>query len=249
MFPALLATLSFALSTVCGHRATKLIGGIETNFWRLVFSTLMLAAWANTFGGGFAGKALPIFIVSGLFGIGLGDVAFYTALPRLGPRLALLVLQCLTTVFAVVIEWVWLGTRLTPGELLCGAVILTGVAIALHPREWPRPATGPSPAGQVPLAHPMGEGSGVRAMGVGRGEGQGEGVLVDQTIAASINHPKHPSVLSSPPLPPSATAPASSSAAKPTPSPRPPASTSTAARRRISASSAACWCRASFYSC
>jgi len=95
----------------------------------------MLAAWANTFGGGFAGQALPIFIVSGLIGIGLGDVTFYSALPLLGSRLALLVLQCLTAVFAIIIEWVWLGTRLTAGELLCGAVVFTGVAIALHPRE------------------------------------------------------------------------------------------------------------------
>ena len=135
MFPALLATVSFALSTVCGHRATKLIGGIETNFWRLLISTLLLAAWANIFGGGFTSEALPIFVVSGLLGIGLGDVAFYSALPLLGSRLALLVLQCLTTLFAVVIEWIWLDTPLTPGELLCGAVILTGVAIALRPKE------------------------------------------------------------------------------------------------------------------
>lgn len=175
MFPALLATLSFALSTVCGHRATKLIGGIETNFWRLLISTVLLALWANLFGGGFTGSALPIFVVSGLFGIGLGDVAFYSALPLLGPRLAVLVLQCLTALFAIVIEWVWLGTTLTPGELLCGAVILTGVAIALHPREWRVP---------IPLSS-VEDG----------GEGRGEEALGKQSNTDSSAHHKNQIVI------------------------------------------------------
>jgi drug/metabolite transporter (DMT)-like permease len=62
-------------------------------------------------------------------------VAFFQALPLLGSRLAILLLQCFTTVFAIAIEWVWLGTRLTTAELACGAMILAGVAIALRPSE------------------------------------------------------------------------------------------------------------------
>jgi drug/metabolite transporter (DMT)-like permease len=135
MIQALLATLSFAVSTVCGHRAARLIGGVETNFWRLVVATMLLAIWAYGFGGGLSGDAFPMFILSGFVGIGIGDITFYSALPRLGSRLALLLLQCLTAVFAVAIEWVWLGTRLTATELICGAVILGGVSIALRPRE------------------------------------------------------------------------------------------------------------------
>ena len=135
MIPAFLATFGFALSTVCGHRATRLIGGIETNFWRLVVALLLLGAWAHGFGSGLAGNAFPIFIVSGFIGIGIGDVALYQALPRLGSRLTSLLLQCLTTAFAIAIEWLWLGTRLTTAELACGAVILGGVVIALRPRE------------------------------------------------------------------------------------------------------------------
>jgi drug/metabolite transporter (DMT)-like permease len=131
MFPALLATLCFALSAVCGHRAAKLVGGTETNFWRLVVATLCLAAWAYSFGGGLSGAALPVFALSGLVGIGVGDVALYQALPRLGSRLTSLLLQCLTTPFAAAIEWLWLGTRLTGAEILCDVVILTGVALAL----------------------------------------------------------------------------------------------------------------------
>jgi len=135
MIQALLATVSFALSTICGHRSTRLLGGLVANFWRLVVATILLAIWGNCFGSGLSGQAFPIFVVSGLFGIGLGDVAFYSALPMLGSRLTVLLLQCFTTVFAAGIEWLWLGTRLTPGELVCAAVILCGVAIALRPRE------------------------------------------------------------------------------------------------------------------
>jgi drug/metabolite transporter (DMT)-like permease len=133
MLPAFFATFCFALSAVCGHRAAKMIGGVETNFWRLVLATLCLAAWAFTFGGGLRGEAFPAFALSGLVGIGLGDVALYAALPRLGSRLTSLLLQCLTTPFAAAIEWLWLGTRLTWAEFLCDVIILVGVSLALTP--------------------------------------------------------------------------------------------------------------------
>jgi len=133
MIPAFLATFCFALSAVCGHRASKMVGGIETNFWRLVIATLCLAAWAFTLGGGLRGEAFPAFALSGVIGIGLGDVALYSALPRLGSRLTSLLLQCLTTPFAAAIEWLWLGTRLSPLEFGCGLLILVGVGLALTP--------------------------------------------------------------------------------------------------------------------
>lgn len=131
MFPSLLATVCFAVSAVCGSRAARLIGGTEANFWRLVVATALLALWAHGWGGGLAGEAFPIFIVSGFVGIGIGDVALYQALPQLGARLTSLLLQCFTTAFAIVIEWIWLGTRLTPAELACGVVILVGVSLGL----------------------------------------------------------------------------------------------------------------------
>jgi drug/metabolite transporter (DMT)-like permease len=131
VFPSFLAALCFAVSAVTGSRAARMIGGTEANFWRLVVATVLLAGWAHGCGVGLTGDAFPIFIISGLVGIGIGDVALYQALPQLGARLTSLLLTCLTTVFAVAIEWVWLGARLTPAELGCGAVILLGVSLAL----------------------------------------------------------------------------------------------------------------------
>ena len=135
MFAALLAALLFAASAICGYRSSRQIGGAEANFWRICAAIFFLALWAHLFGGGLAGAALPYFVVSGFFGIGLGDTGYFQALPRLGSRRAVLLTQCLIPLFAILIEWLWLGTTLTIVELLCIAVILTGVALALAPGD------------------------------------------------------------------------------------------------------------------
>jgi drug/metabolite transporter (DMT)-like permease len=134
MLAALLTTLLFATSTVCGYRTAKQVGGVEANFWRITLATVFLTLWAFTFGAGFAG-APEWFMLSGLFGIGIGDTAFFQALPRLGSRRTVLITQCLTAPFAALIEWLWLGTKLNVPEILCIAVILAGVAIALAPGD------------------------------------------------------------------------------------------------------------------
>jgi len=130
---AFLTTILFSISVVCGHRSAKLIGGTEANFWRLTFATLFLAVWAYGFGIGLGGAAFPVFLVSGVIGIGIGDVALFQALPRLGSRLSVLLIQCLTAPFGALIEWIWLGTVLTTWQILCGLTILVGVGIALLP--------------------------------------------------------------------------------------------------------------------
>lgn len=135
MLAALLTTLLFSLSAICGYRTARQIGGVEANFWRACLATLFLAVWANIFGKGFAGVAFPVFVLSGLAGIGLGDSGYFQALPRLGSRRTVLLTQCLTAPMAVAMEWVWLGTALNVDKLIFILVILTGVAVALAPRE------------------------------------------------------------------------------------------------------------------
>ncbi|HEY1662267.1 MAG TPA: DMT family transporter [Verrucomicrobiae bacterium] len=132
---ALLAALCFAISAICAYRSSTQIGGVEANFWRICMATFCLALWANFFGQGMAGQAFPWFAVSGVFGIGLGDTAYFQALPRLGSRRAVLLTQCFIPIFAILIEWLWLGTRLSAGQLSFIAIILAGVAIALAPGD------------------------------------------------------------------------------------------------------------------
>jgi len=133
MLAAFLATILFSVSAVSGNRAARLLGGTEANFWRLCFGALLLAAFAHTAGGGIRGTGFPILFISGCIGFGIGDMALFQALPRLGSRLSVLLTLCLSAPLAAVIEWAWLGTGLTVAEIVCGALILGGVAIALMP--------------------------------------------------------------------------------------------------------------------
>jgi drug/metabolite transporter (DMT)-like permease len=131
----LLCTFLFSVSVVCAHRSARLLGGTEANFWRLVVATLLLGIWAYGFGTGLEGEAFPTFFASGVVGIGLGDLALFQALPLLGSRLSLLLINCLTAPLGALLEWLWLGTALTVFQLCCGAVIVSGIAWALLPSE------------------------------------------------------------------------------------------------------------------
>ncbi len=133
MLPAFLTTILFSVSAVCAQRTSKVLGGVEANFWRIIVATLLLAIWAHTAGQGLAGPALGMFLLSGALGFGLGDVALYQALPRLGSRLSILLVHCLAAPFAATTEWLWLGTRMSGMEIFGAALILSGVALALAP--------------------------------------------------------------------------------------------------------------------
>jgi drug/metabolite transporter (DMT)-like permease len=125
----------FAISAVSANRTAKLLGGVEANFWRITLATLLLAIWAHTAGQGLHGDAFPFFLLSGCIGFGVGDLAFYQSLPRLGARLSVMLVHCLAAPFAALVEWQWLGTRLTGLEIVASFTILAGVALALAPEK------------------------------------------------------------------------------------------------------------------
>ena len=135
MLAALLCTLLFSISITCGHRSAKLIGGTEANFWRLTVAAVLLGVWAYAFGVGVNSAAFPLFFLSGAVGIGIGDVAFFQALPRLGSRLTSLLIGCLSAPLAALIEWLWLGTTLSLAQILWGLLTVCGVGLALMPGE------------------------------------------------------------------------------------------------------------------
>jgi len=133
MLAAFLTTVLFSISAVCGNRTAKLLGGTEANFWRLCFAAALLAIYGHVFGSGLSGNAFPVFLISGCIGFGIGDMALFQALPRLGSRLSVMLTLCLSSPLAAIIEWFWLRTALSPAEIVCGLVILGGVALALAP--------------------------------------------------------------------------------------------------------------------
>lgn len=137
MIPAFLTAFLFSVSAVAANRSVSHLGSDLANFLRLLVAFALLGLWAHTGGVGLGGAALVFFLLSGLVGFGLGDVGVFHALPRLGARLTLLLTQCLAAPIAGLMEWVWLGSALTPAQMALGATILVGVGFALAPGRGP----------------------------------------------------------------------------------------------------------------
>lgn len=133
MLAAFLTTVLFSISAVCAQRSTRALGGVEANFWRVLVAGALLGLWAHTIGQGVQGQALGWFMLSGFIGFGLGDIAYYQALPRLGSRLSILIVHCVASPIAAASEWLWLGTQMTAIQIGAAALILAGVALAIAP--------------------------------------------------------------------------------------------------------------------
>jgi drug/metabolite transporter (DMT)-like permease len=147
MLASFLAALFFALNATCGSHNVRAHGPLRANLWRLVIATIALALFAHTLGHGFASASLPWFLLSGIIGMGFGDVGVYSALPLLGSRLTVLLTQCLAAPIAALGEWLWLGTTLTAPQIAWGALILIGVAVAIMPSKSSPPRVRVRPVG------------------------------------------------------------------------------------------------------
>ena len=135
MTAAVLATILFSLSAVSGKRLSHHLSGVEANFWRFLLAGTLLGIYAHSMGAGLGGGALGVFFISGIIGFGVGDYGLFRAFPILGSRLTMVMTQCLAAPFAATIEWLWLGERLSLGQVLAGTAILVGVGLALAPSE------------------------------------------------------------------------------------------------------------------
>ena len=131
MTGAFLTALFFAGNAVCARRAALHYGGTTGNFLRLLLAAALLGAWAHAAGAGFGGGALAWFLLSGAVGFGLGGLTMFHALPRIGSNLAMLIVQSGSAVAAALVEWLWLGTRLSAAQAALAALTLAGVAVAL----------------------------------------------------------------------------------------------------------------------
>jgi drug/metabolite transporter (DMT)-like permease len=133
MLASFLAAFFFALTTTCASHSVRLLGAARANIGRLIIAVTLLGLFAHTAGFGFTSASVPWFLLSGVIGMGLGDLAVFAALPLLGSRLTLLITQCLAAPVAALGEWLWLGTRLSAAQMLWGLLILSGVAVAIMP--------------------------------------------------------------------------------------------------------------------
>jgi drug/metabolite transporter (DMT)-like permease len=147
VLPAFLSAFFFALNATCATHSIRLIGTLRANLSRLAIGTCVLGLFAHTLGGGFSSSGTAWFLLSGVVGLGLGDLGSYAAFPLLGSRLTILVIQCLAAPLAALGEWWWLGTRLSLAQILFGATILAGVAVAIAPSRSSPPQVRVRPIG------------------------------------------------------------------------------------------------------
>ena len=135
MLPAFLTTLLWSVSAIAARKSIAAVGPVRANLTRLALALALLALYAHTAGSGFAHAGTGWFLLSGLFGMGLGDIALFYGMPMVGARLSVLMTQCLATPIAALAEWLWLGTTLSPAQIVWSTTILVGVAVAFFPGE------------------------------------------------------------------------------------------------------------------
>ena len=147
MLASFLAATFFALNATCASHSVRASGSARANLGRLLVAAAALGLFAHTLGHGFTSASVGWFFLSGLIGMGLGDLGVYGALPLLGSRLTVLMTQCLAAPIAAFGEWLWLDTRLTGAQLLWGVVVLAGVIVALLPSRAHPPQVALKPIG------------------------------------------------------------------------------------------------------
>ncbi len=134
MIAAILTTLFFAFSAVTGQRVAVRMGGAWGNLIRLLLASLILGLLVIFLTpNGMRWPSFWWFFLSGIIGFGVGDLALFTAYERIGSRLTILMNLCLAPLFAMAMEWLWLGNGLGLRVMGCAALILTGVAMAIRP--------------------------------------------------------------------------------------------------------------------
>jgi drug/metabolite transporter (DMT)-like permease len=180
MLASFLAASFFALNATCASHSVRLSGTARANLGRLIVAACVLGLFSHTLGHGFSSASTGWFLLSGVIGMGLGDLGVYAALPLLGSRLTVLMTQCLAAPIAALGEWLWLDTRLTGAQILWGLLILAGVAVAITPSRKSPPRVKVRPIGFL--------------FGVVAACGQGFGALVSRKgvdVAAAAQEAAH----------------------------------------------------------
>jgi len=148
MIPAVLAATLFAVSAVVSQRSSRIYGAVPANFYRMAIActVLGLITWAVDASRGapsFHGETFRQFLLSGLVGYGIGDIALFLAYARLGSRLTILINWCSAALFAAAGDWFLRDHALTLPQGAAVCCILAGLVTALWPSEKTRhPAAG-----------------------------------------------------------------------------------------------------------
>jgi uncharacterized membrane protein len=136
------AAFFFAWSITCARRSSHHHGADLANLARIAVAFLAIGGGVLLAGRPLLFPGWPWLLLGGAIGLGVGDIASFHSLTRIGAGLALLVMQTLAAPFALILEYLVLGHAPSGAQMGAAAVILAGVALALgarpvgDPRHW-----------------------------------------------------------------------------------------------------------------
>ena len=174
---ALAAASCWALTGLIASVPAGHLGALHFNRLRQAFGTLILAILAAVNGTwqALSWDVVPLLVLSGIFGIFVGDSLLFTALNRLGPRRAG-ILFALNAPMAAILSWFWLGETLSLLAVLGIALSAAGVALAILFGN-----RGTSASGLEAIKGSLAVGVGI---GLGAALGQALGIVIARPLMA-----------------------------------------------------------------
>lgn len=128
---ALATAACWAVAPIAHAAAGRRIGPFATNLWRAFAATLLLVATMGLTGAAWpTGPAAVVMGISGLVGVGVGDLLIYDAFVRLGPRRGVQLLA-LGPVFSFLLAWGWLRESVAPMALAGAGLVMAASAAAI----------------------------------------------------------------------------------------------------------------------
>jgi drug/metabolite transporter (DMT)-like permease len=128
---ALGAAFFYAWSVTCARRSSAHHGPDLANLGRLVVAIVLVGLLVAFSGRHPFCAGWGWLILGGVLGLGVGDIALFRALPRIGVGLTMLLTQCLAAPFALILEYEALGHSPNGAQMAAAFVILLGVGVAL----------------------------------------------------------------------------------------------------------------------
>ncbi len=128
---ALGAAFFYAWSVTCARRSSAHHGPDLANLGRLVVAIAVVGLFVLLSGRHPFCAGWGWLILGGVLGLGIGDIALFHALPRIGVGLTMLLTQCLAAPIALLLEYEALGLSPNGAQMLAALVILIGVGVAL----------------------------------------------------------------------------------------------------------------------
>jgi drug/metabolite transporter (DMT)-like permease len=184
---AFIPVLLWALGSLYTARATRYFGPMATNRIRLLIASVVLGLWV-TLGPGLPrhGALWGWLLLSGVLGLGLGDLAMLSGYRILGARRMVLIVLCVAVPVSGLSEWIWLGTRLTLPAVALMFVLLAGVVVAVLPGgHSPAHSRGERVRGiGFGLLAALGQGLGASLSRVAYHAAEADGIAPDGTAAA-----------------------------------------------------------------